>query len=332
MLLMLGCGKGETAGDPASGVSVAVQSATLDSISEVLTLTGQLSPLPGGSALLAAPADAVVQSIGVQLGDPVGRGQVLMQLDAPELTTAARSLAAQARSDSMDLERQRGLYQQGISARRQLEEREATAAGSKAQAEAALELLRRARVSSPIAGGVQRLLVQVGERVSAGQPLVEVVNGSGLDLHAGVPAAALSRIHVGQSVTLRSEGLDHPVSGKVAAIAPAIDSTSGMGEVVVRVATANGLRAGGGATGALQLRVLRNVLVVPDSALVPADSGLQLFVVGPDSIAHSRAVTVQVRTGGRASVTGEIKAGELVVVSGAYGLTDSTRVVPITAP
>lgn len=332
LILALSCRKSGTTDDPASAVTVGVQAATMDSISEVLRLTGQLTPLPGGSAALAAPADAIVQSIPVQLGDRVGRGQVLIQLDAPELTTAAQSMTAQARSDSMDLERQRGLYQQGISSRRQLEEREAAAASSRAQAQAAQELLRRARVTSPISGGIQRLLVRVGERVSAGQPLVEVVNGAGLDFHAGVPAAALGRIRIGQAVALEAEGLDHAVAGKLVAIAPAIDSTSGMGEVVVRAASADGLRAGSGATGVLHLRLLRDVLVVPDSALVPAESGLQLFVVGPDSIARARPVTVQVRNHGRASVTGEIKAGDQVVVSGAYGLTDSTRVVPIATP
>ncbi|HSB54649.1 MAG TPA: efflux RND transporter periplasmic adaptor subunit [Gemmatimonadales bacterium] len=332
LLLAAGCGKSDSTDDAGAGVTVGVQAAALDSISEVLTLTGQLTAMPGGSAVLAAPADAIVQSIRVQLGDRVGRGQLLIQLDAPELTTAAQSLTAQARSDSMDLERQRGLYQQGIAARRQLEEREAAAASSRAQADAAMELLRRARVTSPISGGIQRLLVQVGERVSAGQTLIEVVNGTGLDFHAGVPAAALNRVRLGQAVALQGEGLDRPVAGRLVAIAPAVDSSSGMGEVVVRAPLAGGLRVGSGATGALQLRVLRDVLVISDSALVPGEGSLQVFVVGADSIARARAVTVQVRNAGRAAVSGEIHQGDRVVVSGAYGLTDSTRVVPIATP
>ena len=82
----------------------------------------------------------------------------------------------------------------------------------------------------------------------------------------------------------------------------------------------------------VQLRLLRDVLVVPDSALVPADGGLQLFVVGSDSIARARAVAVEIRAGGRAAVTAEVHPGDLVVVSGGYGLTDSTRVKPIVLP
>lgn len=330
--LLAGCRRGEPPPDPVSLVTVGVQAAAEDSISEVLTLTGQLAPMPGGSAMMTAPADAVVESIAVQLGDHVRAGQLLIRLSAPELTTAARSMAAQARADSLDLERQRGLYEQGISSRRQLEEREATAAGSRAQAEAAAQLLRRTQVTSPIAGGVQRLLVQVGERVASGQLLVEVVNGSGLDFHAGASVSALPHLRIGQPVTLQAEGLDHQVAGRLVAITPAVDSTSGMGEVVVRAAKADGLRAGSGATGVFLLRLIRHAIVVPDSALVPGEHGLQLFVVGLDSVARARAVSVQVRTAGRAAVEGEIKAGEMVVVSGAYGLTDRTRVLPIAQP
>jgi RND family efflux transporter MFP subunit len=311
---------------------VGVTPVVRDSISEIIPLTGRLTPVPGGSALLAAPVDAVVESTPVQLGQAVTPGQLLVRLNAPELVTAARSQAAQARSDSLDLERQRELFRQGITARRQLEEREAAAAGSRAAAEAASQLLLRTEVTSPISGGVQRLLVQLGERVAAGQPLVEVVSARDLDFHAGVPAEALGRIRLGQTVTVSPSGAGPAATGRVTAIAPAVDSSSGLGEIVVRIAGTNGLRAGTGGTGRLQLRLLRDALVIPEAALVPADSGLQVFVVGADSIARGRAVQVLARTAARVAVQGELAPGDRVVVNGAYGLSDSTRVVPTPAP
>jgi RND family efflux transporter MFP subunit len=332
LLLLAGCRPGDSAPDSPAAVSVGVQPVVEDSISEVISVSGRLTALPGGSALLTASADAVVQQVAVQLGDRVRSGQLLLRLDAPELTTAAAAMAAQAHSDSLDLARQRSLYEQGITSRKQLEEREAAAAGSSAQADAARSLLARARVTSPIGGGVQRLLVQTGERVAAGQPLVEIVNGTALDFHAGVPAGSLARLRLGQPVSLLAEGPDHPVIGRLVAIAPAIDSTSGMGEIVVRVSAPDGLRAGSSATGTILLQRIPRAIVVPDSALVPGEGGLRLFVVGPDSIARARAVSPSVRTAGRAAVTGDVKPGDLVVVSGAYGLTDSTRVKPIAQP
>ncbi len=332
LLLLAACaGQGEPVDPPGTGVPVTTLVTTLDSLSETLVLTGRLVPVPGGGATLAAPTDAVVQSIAVRVGDPVRAGDLLLQLDTPELRTAAATLTAQARTADLDLTRQRDLYAEGITARRQLEEREGAAASARAAAEAATELLGRARVVSPLAGGVQRVLVQVGERVAAGQPLVEVIDRRTLDLRAGATPQALTQVAIGQAASVRGEGVDDPVPGRVAAIAPGIDTLSGLGEVVVRIPAAGALRPGSGGTATVQVRLLRDAVVLPDSALVPAEGGLVVFVVGDDSLARARPVEVRLRAGGRAAVNG-VQPGERVVISGAFGLADSVRVRLTEAP
>ena len=76
----------------------------------------------------------------------------------------------------------------------------------------------------------------------------------------------------------------------------------------------------------------RAVLVVPDSALVLVGNEFQLFVLGPDSIVRGHAVTVGARQAGRAEVSGDVSAGQVVVTAGAYGLPDSSRVTLRVAP
>src|SRR5689334_11609628 len=93
-VVLAACQRQAPSAEPTGAVTVGVQPARRDTISEVLRLTGRLTPLPGGSAALAAPADAVVGSIAVQLGAEVRAGQLLLQLDAPELATSASSMLA----------------------------------------------------------------------------------------------------------------------------------------------------------------------------------------------------------------------------------------------
>ena len=50
-----------------------------------------------------------------------------------------------------------------------------------------------------------------------------------------------------------------------------------------------------------------------------------------DTLARVRNVTVGTRRGGRAEIKAGIKPGEVVVTSGAFGLTDGMRVVPAKA-
>jgi len=330
LLLAGGCGResGDTAAE-VHAVPVGLAVVKRDTISETLTLVGRLTPVPGGSALLSAPTDAVVRGVRAQVGEPVAAGRLLLELEAPELVTQAQSLRAAADAADADLARQRDLFQQGITARRQLEEREASATSARAAAVAAERLLARTRVTSPIAGGVQRVLVQPGERVSAGQPLVEVVNSRGLDLVASVAPADLARLAVGQAATVSADAGGEPRPARVHAIAPGVDSLTGAGAVVIRIgATGSSLRPGGGATARVSLPVERDALVVPDSALVLVGGTLNVFVIGADSVAHARPVEVGVRSGSRASIRGELQPGDRVATTGAYGLVDGTRVVP----
>jgi RND family efflux transporter MFP subunit len=184
-------------------------------------------------------------------------------------------------------------------------------------------------VASPIAGRVQDILVQPGERVDAGKALAQVIAGDTLDLIAAVPAASLWRLKRGQPALVVQEGDSTPHPGWVAGLAPGVDSATGAGEVVVRVPNPDGaLRAGAGAEARIRLGVRRGVLLVPDSAIALAGDSNVVFVVAKDSIAHARAVVRGARQGGRSEVTGNLAPGDRVVTTGVFGLEDGMRVAP----
>jgi len=114
----------------------------------------------------------------------------------------------------------------------------------------------------------------------------------------------------------------------VAGIAPGVDSLTGTGTAVIRIPNTDGmLHPGAPATARLRLDVRRNVLIVPDSALVLAGDSSAVFVVAADSVAHQRMVLLGVRSGHRVEVEGDLKPGDRVVTAGAFGLEDGMRVV-----
>lgn len=331
LALLLGCGGGggedEAAVTPR--VPVGVEIVASDTVTDLVTLVGRLTPAPGGSALLTAPAAGVVRRILVQMGAAVSAGALLLELDVPDLEQNARAFAAQAESAERDAKRQQELFREGITSQKQAEQRGAEAVAARAQADAAQQLLARAKVRSPIAGGVQRVLTHPGERVDAGAPLIEVIDGSTLDLVAAVPAAELIRLKVGAAASVLADGASQARPGTVAALAPGVDSLTNAGQVVVRVPNAgHALRAGSGATASVTVGARHRALVIADSALVVLGDSLRVFVVGADSTARARGVTVGVRRVGRAEILAGLAAGERVVVSGAFGLTDGMRVVP----
>jgi RND family efflux transporter MFP subunit len=180
-----------------------------------------------------------------------------------------------------------------------------------------------------VAGRVQEVLVQPGERVDAGRPLVQIVAPDTLDLAAPVPSSDLARLRVGLPAVVTEDGDTAGAAGRVAALAPGVDSLTNAGEAVIRVPNRAGrLHPGATATARVRLGVHRDVLVVPDSALVLAGDSSVVFVVGADSVAHQRAVQRGVRAGGRTEVAGDLRPGDRVVTTGAFGLQDGMHVAP----
>jgi RND family efflux transporter MFP subunit len=334
-LLLTGCGQqgasdsGGQADPGKTRVPVGLAPVSRDSLVERLTLTGRLTPRPGGAALLTAPAAGVVRSLRVQIGDTVKRGEVVAELDVPELAADARQKEAAAAQADREAQRQQRLLEEGITSSRQAEEAAASAHQAAAGAAAARDLLARTRVTSPISGVVQDVLVQRGERVDAGKPLVQIVAADTLDLVASVPATQLGRLRVGLPAAVAQEGDSSYTLGRVAALTPGVDSLTNAGAAVVRIPNSAGhLHPGAGATAKVRLGVHRDVLVVPDSAIVLAGDNSVVFVVGPDSIAHQRTVVRGVGDDRRTEVQGDLKAGDQVVTTGAFGLQNGMRVVP----
>jgi RND family efflux transporter MFP subunit len=330
VLLIAACGSGgDEEAEVQHRVPVSIQEVKEDSIAEIVELVGRLTPPPGGEASMTAPTDGVVRSILVQVGQPVARGTLLLTVDAPDLAAAARSQRAQAVAAQQELERQRELLGAGVASQKQLEEATAAATAAQAAASAAEELQARTMIVSPIAGSVQQISVNTGERVSSGASLVQVVNGRTLTIVATVPAPVLARLRTGMVASIVAEGAADTVPGEVQGVSPGVDTVTNAGTVVIRIPSQpSSFRAGAGATARVVTTMRRNVLVVPDSALVVLGAITNVFVLQPDTTVKAIPVEVGARSPGRVQISGAVKPGDRVVTTGAYGLSDGMHVVP----
>jgi hypothetical protein len=82
--------------------------------------------------------------------------------------------------------------------------------------------------------------------------------------------------------------------------------------------------------GQIAVAVHPNAIAVPLEALVPEGEEFKVFVVDSAGTAHERQVSVGARTDKVAEITRGLAAGERVVTYGAYGVSDSAKVVPMT--
>ncbi|MFO0746100.1 MAG: efflux RND transporter periplasmic adaptor subunit [Myxococcota bacterium] len=244
--------------------------------------------------------------------------------------------SAERRNAQAGLARSRRVFEAGIAPRQEVDDAEAHLASARAAEElarAALEQAQRQRgfatVASPLGGVVLKVFAKAGELVdgTAATPIVEVADLGALELVADAPARDLARLAAGQAASVTFDGLPSPLGATVARVAPAIDRASGFGSVHLLLAPA-AARPPVGAYGRAAVAVgdARAGLFVPAVAVTsPSDGRGRVMLCGADHRARAVVVALGPTRAGETEVTGELRAGDAVVIEPALGVADGDR-------
>jgi RND family efflux transporter MFP subunit len=189
---------------------------------------------------IASKILAKVEQITVQAGQNVAAGEVLVQLDDQDLQARLRQAeaavdAAEAarRQAEVEFERVDRLYQNENATRIEWERTRTELETAEAQLEQARQRLAEtqtnldyATIRSPITGRVVDKLVEVGDTVSPGQPLLTLYDPERMQLVARVRESLAQRLDVGQKIPVRIDALDLECHGTISEIVPEAEATS----------------------------------------------------------------------------------------------------------
>jgi HlyD family secretion protein len=223
--------------------------------------------------------------------------------------------------------------QQNAGKKDQMKLAEGQLSSARGKYEGAAAQLSYSEIRSPIDGVVTERPLYPGETAPAGTPLIVVMDTSSVIARAHIPQLAPNALKAGDAATLTLSG-GVEVKGKVTLVSPALDPNSTTVEVWVSAPNRDGsLRPGTTATVKIIARTLKDAIIVPTSALLKTpDGATSLMVVGSDSRAHQVNVDAGIREGDRLQITKGLNGGEKVIVTGAYGLPDNTKVNVAEAP
>ena len=108
------------------------------------------------------------------------------------------------------------------------------------------------------------------------------------------------------------------------------DEGNGFAELIAvkaLIKTIERLRPGVTVRVSIVAATVKNAIVVPPTALLPAaDGGTSVMVVGADSVAHEKKVQVGVRDADKVQILSGVQPGNQVVVVGGVGLQDGAKV------
>lgn len=212
-----------------------------------------------------------------------------------------------------------GKQQQMKAARAQL-------TSAKGKYEGAAAQLAYTDIRSPIDGVVTDRPSYPGETPPPGTPLLTVMDTSTVTARAHIPQSDAATLKPGDAATIAAPG-EVRVPGKVTLVSPALDPNSTTVEVWIEAPNRDGrLRLGTTVNVQMVAQTLNDAIVAPVSALLKTPEGQTTVMIVRDDRAHQVSVETGIRQGDRVQITKGLSGGETVIVSGAYGLPDNTKV------
>ena len=274
-------------------------------------------------------------------GQPVKRGQLLVQLDDTLQQAQMQQAEAQAQIARTNLSRSRELLAQNFVSQSAVDQNAAAVQVAEAQVALAKAQLVRMRIVAPFDGVAGIGVVDLGDYVKDGADLVSIEDLSSISVDFRLPERSSARIKAGQAVEVALDAMPgRRFNGRVEAIDSQLDADGR--SLLVRARIANGdlsLRSGMFARARIVFAVREQALVVPEEALVP--QGGKQYVVklvegqqGP--VSQRIEARLGLRVPGKAEILEGLRAGDRVVTAGHARLMRADgvalKVVDIGAP
>jgi membrane fusion protein, multidrug efflux system len=276
-----------------------------------------------------------------------GRGA---DLPAPEQTPDVLSAAARRAEAEQQLERARRLAAKNLVSKEDLERAETQLQTARAAHDAAIAAERQLRaevvareatlrgatrdlqdavIRAPFEGVVAERMVSQGQLLAVQAPVMRLVRVSPLRLTAEIPEKFGPGIHVGQTVSLRTDAYpDAPVEGRITRISPDVNLKSRAFSIEAEVPNEDGaLKPGTFARLKVATNRVDTALVVPVTAVQTRYGTSMVFVVRDDTLA-SAEVKLGDRLGQRVEIREGLDAGATIVADNVDGLTPGVRVTP----
>ena len=286
---------------------------------------------------VSADLPGVVESIGFESGRPVREGEVLVRLDTRQ--ERAQLAAAEAQRDlaRLNLDRARGLVEQGILAQAELDR----ASAEHKQAEARVGEIRatidRKQIRAPFAGVLGIRQVNLGQYLDGGAPIVPLQSLDPVHVHFSVPQQRVGEMRVGGEVQVTAEGLaGESLTGRITSIDSVVDEATRNVQVQATLDNPGGrLRPGMFVQAHVRTGDTAAVLALPASAISYAPYGDSVFVVSemrgpggePYKGVRQQFVKLGAARGDQVAVVSGLEAGDEVVTSGAFKLRTGAAVL-----
>jgi RND family efflux transporter MFP subunit len=298
------------------------------------------------SATMQPQVDGRLTQIHVRSGDHVKSGELLMEIDPQHqlaMVGSARATERQKKAlydyNTLEIERQRKLFEAGVTSRDAFDQARQAFDNAKADYESAVDMRKTQEeqldyysIRAPFDGVVGDIPVHVGDYVSSSTVLTTVDENKDLEAYIYVPTERSSQVKLGLGVELTDTAGNLLEKTSIDFLSPQVDSM--LQGILVKApvhATPEVLRN----AQMIKARVIWSttpMAVVPVLAVTRQGGQSFVFVARQQNghwMANQTAVTLGDTVGNTYSISSGLSAGDKVIVSSTQFLVNGMPVMPM---
>ena len=298
---------------------------------EVIRVTGTVRA--NHDVTVSAEESGVVRELMVERGTLVREGRPLLRIDDRTLRSQVREAEARAALARETWERRRRLFEEDgvgselayLEARYQAEQAEAVLATLQ-------ERLDRTVVRAPLTGMLDDRMVEVGTMVSAGTPVFRIVQVDPVKVAGGVPERYAGEVTRDSRARVSFDALEgEEVEARILYVASTVNPRNRTFEVEVQVPNPGRvIKPEMVASVRIVRRVLDDVVVIPQNAVVRVEDGFVAFVTDEDeegeAVARVRPLTLGPSQRNLVVVREGLEPGDRLIVVGQQQVADGDRI------
>ena len=305
-----------------------------DQWEDMLSAVGSVAPVQG--VTLSADQPGVVDKIAFESGSRVGAGDALVLLDMRQERAQLAAAEAQRELAKTNLDRSRKLLETQVISQADYDQVAAQFKEADANAEQIKASIERKTIRAPFAGVAGIRLVNLGQYVRSGDPVVPLQSMDPVYVDFAVPQQQVASLHVGDTVQAADSSTHSLFAGRITAINPVVDDNTRNVQIQATFRNPRGLlRAGMYMTVEVSLGSRQPVIALPTSAINYAPYGNSVFIVenltGPNGKPYRgvRQQFVQLGSsrGDQIAVLHGVTPGQEIVSSGVFKLRTGAAVL-----
>jgi membrane fusion protein (multidrug efflux system) len=286
--------------------------------------------------IVSADLPGIVERIGFDSGREVRVGEVLVELDTRQ--EKAQLAAAEAQRDLavLNYDRIKSMVEQGAVTRADFDSAAAEKSSTEAKVGEIRATIARKTIRAPFTGVLGLRQVNLGQYLSAGNPVVPLQSLDPIYVNFGVPQEIAFQVKVGQRVQVTaSDAAKLTFEARVTAIDSVVDESTRNIRVQATLSNPKGkLRPGMFVDAELQTGNAQSAISLPASAISYAPYGNSVFIVSqmkdPTGKTYrgvrQQFVKVERSRGDQVAIISGINPGDEVVTSGTFKLRNGAAV------